>query len=201
MKREAFTLVELLVVMAVIIIIAAIILAAFSQSKSSAKDVKSLSNLRQLGQAAAIYADANGVWPESARVLVEAKMVPKELLISDNDHSEKGLGNLAIVGTYNGVAPPLTNYKLSYGGFLEWEISPIMQSRIRESQNGGWLVDLSRSKFSSDPRGLLFAEGSYRRLLFDTAVVARRNKSAEFEHGQGRTPVMFFADNAEQLVK
>jgi competence protein ComGC len=106
MKAKAFTLIEFLVTVGVIIILAGIIFAVYNQSKSSAEDVSSLSNLRQLGQAASMYVDANGAWPISARYLVDTKMVPEELLQSANDHSERGLGNMAIVGNYNGDAPP-----------------------------------------------------------------------------------------------
>ncbi len=201
MLTKAFTLIELLVAVGIVVVLSAILLGVYTQSKKSAKDVESLSNMRQLGQAANIYSESSGAWPGSARYLVDAKLVPKELLRNANDLSEKGLGNMAIIGNYNGGAPPLTDYKLSYGGFLEWEISPVMQRKVIESDGGGWLVDLSRSEFSSDARGLLFSNGVYRRLLFDSAVVVRNHYSANFDGGEGRTAVMLFADKGEELAK
>jgi prepilin-type N-terminal cleavage/methylation domain-containing protein/prepilin-type processing-associated H-X9-DG protein len=55
----AFTLIELLVVIAIIAILAALLLPALTQAKVSAKSVKCVSNLRQLGFAAQMYWDEN----------------------------------------------------------------------------------------------------------------------------------------------
>ncbi|MCU0316531.1 MAG: prepilin-type N-terminal cleavage/methylation domain-containing protein [Fimbriimonadaceae bacterium] len=54
MKR-AFTLIELLVVITIIAILAAILFPVFAQAKAAAQKTASLSNLKQLGTAAAIY--------------------------------------------------------------------------------------------------------------------------------------------------
>lgn len=59
MTRKAFTLIELLVVVAIIAILAAMLLPALKGAKESAKAAKCLSNIRQMGAAALMYASDN----------------------------------------------------------------------------------------------------------------------------------------------
>ncbi len=58
--RSAFTLTELLLVIAIIAILAALLLPVLNLSRLSAQSVKCMSNLRQLGVAAELYWDDNG---------------------------------------------------------------------------------------------------------------------------------------------
>jgi prepilin-type N-terminal cleavage/methylation domain-containing protein len=63
MRKNAFTLIELLVVIAVIAILAAIIFPVFARAKAAANKTATLSGLRQLGTACALYlADNDDVW-------------------------------------------------------------------------------------------------------------------------------------------
>jgi prepilin-type N-terminal cleavage/methylation domain-containing protein/prepilin-type processing-associated H-X9-DG protein len=55
--QGAFTLVEMMVVVAVIAILASLLLPAIAKSKSKALRIKCVSNLRQVGQAFILYAD------------------------------------------------------------------------------------------------------------------------------------------------
>ena len=64
--RRAFTLIELLVVIAIVAILAALLFPVFARAKSAAKTTVTISNLKQLGAAFALYtADSDDVLPQS----------------------------------------------------------------------------------------------------------------------------------------
>lgn len=64
--KKGFTLIELLVVIAIIALLAGILFPVFAQAKRAAKTTETISNLRQLGSAFALYqGDADDVFPQS----------------------------------------------------------------------------------------------------------------------------------------
>jgi len=58
-SKACFTLIELLVVVAIIAVLVALLLPALSTARENARRVTCLSNLRQLGQGARVWADSN----------------------------------------------------------------------------------------------------------------------------------------------
>ncbi len=59
MKRPLFTLIELLVVIAIIAILAALLLPALNKARARARDIKCISNLKQVGTYMHMYVDMN----------------------------------------------------------------------------------------------------------------------------------------------
>src|SRR5579862_5218547 len=66
MAMKGFTLIEVLIVVAIVAILAAILFPVLSQAREKARAAACLSNMRELGMAAAMYVDdQDGRYPQS----------------------------------------------------------------------------------------------------------------------------------------
>jgi len=92
-KNSAFTLIELLTVIALIGILAALLLTAISQSKKRAQQIQCVGNLRQLGIGLQV-------------ILADDHSYP--LLAGGTNGDGTWIGQLAIQGL--GISQPMTNY-------------------------------------------------------------------------------------------
>ena len=64
-STSAFTLVELLVVIAIIGILSTLSVVALNSARSKARDARRLSDVKQIGMALEMYLDTKGVYPET----------------------------------------------------------------------------------------------------------------------------------------
>ena len=89
MKRPtAFTLVELLVVMAIILMLCGLLFPVLSAAKASAKQTSTMTRMRQVGISMLMYVEEAGDWPEAFDLsfLVEHGFLgTPELLLAEGD--------------------------------------------------------------------------------------------------------------------
>jgi type II secretory pathway pseudopilin PulG len=183
LRNRAYTLVELLVAIGILILLIGIVAPALVSAKVRAREANDVSNLRQLGQAGALYHDQFGEMPLGCPVLVTSRMVPSSLCSGARDSSSRGIANMyadahaAFSPSYKSVK---TTYKNSYLGWRELMTAPDkLEQQLAPAANNGWLVDLA-SAIPSDPFGHYW-RGTYRRLLLDGSVTSRQTRMVTAE--------------------
>ncbi len=128
-RRAAFTLVELLIVIAIIAVLAAIILAVLPQAREMARRAACVSNSRQLVAAARMYADdhdrrfvpalTRGAPPPSRGytwcVLLQPYIENEDILVCPNDPEPTATAQSTCLPHSYGV-----NYRLTYNTAFGW---------------------------------------------------------------------------------
>lgn len=192
-RTHAFTLIETLVVIAVILILAAIVLPVILGGKRSAKIATDASNLRQIGQAAAIYAASNDdIMPLTVYPLVDSGTIRNtDILRSPNDTTKFGLGyELAVQMQISDLQR--SDHYVSYTGVRHYALDrAFFNDAILGSENPGWLVNVTTATFTNEHyvRGL----GKYQRLLIDGSVQTRHMDYVDaYLPGKEETTKVFF---------
>lgn len=183
--RRAFTLVELLVVILIVLIIAAILTVVYVRSQSSAQESVMISNLRSIGQAAAIYETDNSGFVWHHHYLASAQVIPVDLLSHPQDKTEQGHGTIIREGcpvNLLGIDLPDFTARKDSGFAISDCVSQnfLNETRLRFGDSiGGWLIFFEEPATlnSAEPDRTLFdtADLRYHRLNFDSSVVFRRN--------------------------
>lgn len=129
--KKAFTLIELLVVIAIIAILAAILFPVFAQAKQSAKKAANLSQIKQLGTAAAIYGSdyddtfqyvpwrnmapftSNPIihWSDALQPYIKNKGIMAD---PSNNNQLYQDGGYRFPGQPNGTEPVTSRYRVTY---------------------------------------------------------------------------------------
>jgi type II secretory pathway pseudopilin PulG len=207
MKKRAFSLVELLVVIGIIIVLAAITAAVMVRARDNAKVTADISNMRQIGVAALQYQEEyDGTFPVSPIILAEVGRVPKELLSSPRDATTEGLAIAVARETLPALSKPVPapGYRVSFVGLAEMGFDmQFANKHLHDAKGVGWLVDL----LDCEPRAgsLAGATGRYRRLLLDGSVQRRVQKAISFsddgQSGMATHPLTFFIDEDEAWLR
>ena len=130
MKRNAFTLIELLTVIAIIGILAAILIPTVGAVRKSARQTQSLSNLKQLGSAMLLYVNDNKgsfpalgrpptpTWDVQVSPFAGGEAATKIMIADPNDEVERIPGGFKRSYGYNPVACAAAPYYVkSLGAF------------------------------------------------------------------------------------
>jgi prepilin-type N-terminal cleavage/methylation domain-containing protein len=149
-RKSAFTLVELLVVVAIVAVVAAIVLPVVSGTKRVAYSTADRSNLRQIGLARNLYMSETNVEPESVLPLINSGMISKEIVRSSFDVRQPDTRAAALDLGCRGL--PFyrkyfasTEFPVSYVSMREVLCEPIDQAP-KFLDSPGWLI-----AFPNDP--------------------------------------------------
>jgi prepilin-type N-terminal cleavage/methylation domain-containing protein len=173
MKRwhaRAFTLIELISVLAVVAILMAIVVPLLSKAKEHAKHSESISELHQIALASRIYLEDRDDVPPSIDEMLRLGLIPLALAQSSLDTSPEGIGSE--VRKHNPTVPP-GSYRISYVSLRDAVGEPILR-RAYEGRNAGAYIDVSSARKTRGASWPLSVHGSYFRVLNDASVVRRQ---------------------------
>lgn len=206
--KKAFTLIELIVVMAIVLILFGILFAVLGPAREKAMDSDTLSNLHQISLAGQLYFQENDHWPESSEQLVKAGKLSKDFIRSKRDRTKMGIAWAVAEDNpegFPGRKAPMPGLYDSYPGYAHWPIYPLAKAALKDhSENGGWLVDLTIST-REDFSPWLKSKGPYRRVTFDGSVILRQHRpslaSSDPQFGNAHTPFLLYSDPNEETKK
>ncbi len=224
-QSGAFTLIELLTVIAIIGILAAIIIPTVGNVRKSAKSAQAISNVKQVGLAnllfaqenkgqllgeGSVWADTNNLWNNTARYLDRNP---------GNTDSDKTRLNAIIAGLVDPMVPEsLQRYGASAtDSFLTtWSVNTVFNFLNGKTLQGlpvqpvtttnRWINRRSLSEFNEPSRIIYMVGGSYQ---FNTTFAADAALLAEptarqriwYYHGSGKkTPAVFLDGHTEMLA-
>ncbi|MFW5697857.1 MAG: type II secretion system protein [Fimbriimonadaceae bacterium] len=200
-RTQAVTLLEILVSIVIVSVLTGILVNVYRESHQDSQATVEISNLRQIGQAHAIYTDLYRSKPLGAEELVIADLIPSKMFYSPLDEYEEGVANAFTVALRKqGAEPFMPDWPSSYitlrtFGYDHGDLTEL----IEPYPNAGWLISTTESEASSVRRTWW---GNYRRLTFDGAVIDKQARAFDIVEPSGnkaeaRVPLTVFADQPD----
>ncbi len=194
-NNKGLSLVELLVAIVIILILVALVSSVIISVKERGKVSVDVSNLRQIGLAAAIYAsDYDDIHPLSVRTLITEGRITEKICVSPSDTTEKGLmwhfiQNLSEARKHIQEPIPRSSYIGPGDGLWTWNS---FLNKVYDKENAGWLVNWVRANVSET---VVSPTGPYQRLLMDTSVKFRyMGYQTMFIEGKLESKVVVFGE-------
>lgn len=170
---KAFTLIEIVVVIAIIAILAAILFPAFARAKHAGFVTQNIAHMKQLGLSAALYASDNGAFPQDFVALSVLPEFDPRICASPLDPSEIGIAN-SVNASYGSTLSSPTSFKRTYVSNGDLGIpNADLHAESQDLPGDGWLIDPT-DLVIADFSNVRTWKGTYRRLRFDGGVFVKR---------------------------
>lgn len=178
MKKNAFSLVELLVSVAIVALLCGLLFGTHAVAKRHAFQTTNLVRLRQIGVALELYAQDHGAMPHrSLQTIVNSKYLKDvRLLDSPLDSFESGYANHVDSCMGDGTVFGGKAVQSDIHAFRPWPKAPSMYEHMKQwNDSPGLAVDFSIG--SKVNRGCFYEfAGRYHRLQGDLSVVVRERQ-------------------------
>ncbi len=176
--RFAFTLQELLTVLAIIAVVTALLFPVISRARRSAQLAVDSSNFRQIATGYGLYVESSGGGDASLLHLLDSGIVPSSVMRSRLDRSDKGMLHDALIkmGPNEFIEKQLQRTPFPFISYVACDdvVRAGFSDKFKNQRSGGWMVFLYEREPGTVFPMHAFSSAPYLRLTFDGGVLKRR---------------------------
>lgn len=183
MAKRAFTLVEVLTVIAILVVLMALLFPALVKAERAAIFVEDKSKLRQVSLAHSLYVEAAGMIAPSLEAVVSTQNLPPTLLVSKLDRFEDGMSNA--YRRINSLSSDKPRQKVTFFSMHTFRMFPqIFLSEHSQSTNVGYF--LWPLAFDNVPENdAIDIQGTYYRVTAEGSLLKRSFAPIAFKGANG----------------